>query len=212
MLQAIMSVFVWTLILAFVLHTVIRILRRFYKFPIPSFLVNLIDNPLRRRVQAPQRLAESLDVGEGALVLEVGPGSGTYTHAISTSVGMEGIIISLDIEPYVLKGLQTRMEELDVHNVFSLIADVHALPFPGGTFDAVYMITVIGEIPKAKDAVRAFYAVLKPGGKLMFSELLFDPDFLLPRTLRTWADEVGFRPHQREGNLLSYTLTFIRPG
>ena len=30
-----------------------RLIRHFYKFPMPEFLANLIDNPLRRRIQPP---------------------------------------------------------------------------------------------------------------------------------------------------------------
>ena len=32
-------------------HTLVRIIRRIYKFPMPEFLASLIDNPLRRRFQ-----------------------------------------------------------------------------------------------------------------------------------------------------------------
>ena len=31
----------------------IRIVRNFYKFPMPAFMANAIDNPLRRRIQPP---------------------------------------------------------------------------------------------------------------------------------------------------------------
>ena len=40
-------------------HTLVRIVRRFYKFPIPEFLANLIDNPLRRRLQPPDATRDS---------------------------------------------------------------------------------------------------------------------------------------------------------
>ena len=36
-------------------HTLVRIIRRFYKFPIPQFLANFIDNPLRRRISRPMQ-------------------------------------------------------------------------------------------------------------------------------------------------------------
>jgi hypothetical protein len=38
--------------LAFItLHTLVRIIRRFYKFPMPESMANLIDHPLRRKLQ-----------------------------------------------------------------------------------------------------------------------------------------------------------------
>lgn len=38
------------------LYTLVRMVRNFYKFPMPEFLANLINNPLRRRIQAPQEM------------------------------------------------------------------------------------------------------------------------------------------------------------
>ena len=34
-----------------ILHTIIRIIRYFYKFPMPQALANAIDHPLRRKLQ-----------------------------------------------------------------------------------------------------------------------------------------------------------------
>lgn len=38
-------------ILFITLHTILRNIRHFYKFHIPEFFANIIDNPLRRRIQ-----------------------------------------------------------------------------------------------------------------------------------------------------------------
>lgn len=57
-----------------IIHTIIRIIRYFYKFPIPQFLANLIDNPLRRKIQPPDRTPIRLGIEFGMTVLEVGQG------------------------------------------------------------------------------------------------------------------------------------------
>ena len=51
-----------------------------------------------------------------------------------------------------------------ITNIDARVADVFELPFEDGYFDAVYMITVIGEIPTAEIAMREFYRVLSPLG------------------------------------------------
>ena len=53
-------------------HTVVRIVRHFVKFPVPEVLADLIDNPLRRRVQPPDLLAQRHGVRTGMTVLDVG--------------------------------------------------------------------------------------------------------------------------------------------
>jgi ubiquinone/menaquinone biosynthesis C-methylase UbiE len=174
-------------------------------------MVPLIDNPFRRRIQSPKSLLESLQAKDGMRILEVGPGSGTYTQAFSEVIGETGLIAAIDIEMRVLSRLKVHLADLDLHNVYPIVADVHNLPFECAFFDAVYMITVIGEIPAPQQAFHSFFSALKPHGRLMFSEFLLDPDFPLPRTLRSWATEAGFRLLAQQGNLLTYTITFQRP-
>lgn len=53
------------------LHTAVRIVRHFVKFPVPEALADLIDNPLRRRLQPPGLLAERHGVRPGMTVLDI---------------------------------------------------------------------------------------------------------------------------------------------
>jgi ubiquinone/menaquinone biosynthesis C-methylase UbiE len=92
------------------------------------------------------------------------------------------------------------------------VADVYALPFDDGTFDAAYMITVIGEIPQPERAMKEISRVLKPTGTLSFSELFLDPDYPLASTTTRWARAAGLRLRQRFGNFFSYTLVFEKDG
>ena len=48
-----------------VLHTIARIVSHFYKFPIPEFLADLIDHPLRRRFQPPYEMAVRHGLNQG---------------------------------------------------------------------------------------------------------------------------------------------------
>lgn len=144
-------------------------------------------------------------------LLEVGPGNGTYTRAAGERLEERGLIVALDIEMRVAARLKNSMDAQNLRKVFPVVADVHLAPFTRQAFDAVYMVAVIGEIPGAEAAFHAFYDVLKPGGKLLFSELLLDPDYTLPRTLRVWAQKAGFEQAELHGGLLSYTVLFQRP-
>jgi len=195
--------------LAFIVyHTLVRIIRHFYKFPIPEFLVGLIDNPLRRRIQPPDRTAAWHGIEPGMTVLEVGPGSGTYTFAAARRVGPEGKLVTIDIEPKVIDRLRERIRVGGIANIDARTADVFDLPFEDGSFDVAYLIAVIGEIPTPERAMAEFQRVLKPGGTLAFSELFIDPDYPLPSTLVRLAGAARFRPKAKLGNFFCYTLQF----
>ena len=207
-LQDVIRILLWFSIFFISLQVVLRLVRRFYKFPIPSFLANLIDNPIRRRIQPPESTPARHGIRAGMRVLEVGPGNGTYTLAAGRAVGEAGQVVAVDIEPRIIERLQLRAAQEGASNIEARVADVHRLPFLDASFDAIYMIAVIGEIPAPGKAMREFHRVLRPGGTLAFSELLPDPDYSLPRTLQVLASEAGFRLHTRIGNLFYYTLLF----
>jgi len=193
---------------ALVLHTVVRIIRYFYKFPMPEFLANLIDNPLRRKIQPPGEMPTRHGIKPGMTVLEVGPGNGRYTLETARRVGSTGKVIAIDIEPKMIERVTQRARAEGVTNLEAKVADIYNLPFEEGVFDAIDMIAVIGEIPEPERAMREFYRVLKPFGTLAFSELLADPDYPLAQTLIRMACQAKFRLQKKVGGFFSYTVVF----
>jgi ubiquinone/menaquinone biosynthesis C-methylase UbiE len=123
-------------------------------------------------------------------------------------VGDSGQVVAVDIEPKMLMRLKARLREDGETNVDGLIADVHALPFNANTFVAVYMVTVIGEIPEPAGAMREFHRLLSSGGTLAFSELFIDPDYPTRKSLTRKAARAGFKPCYQAGNWFAYTLVF----
>lgn len=190
------------------LHTAVRIVRHFYKFPMPEFMADLIDHPLRRKFQPPLGTAVRHGIEPGMTVLEVGPGSGTYTVGAAKRVGDEGKIVTIDIEPKMVERVRRKAQAEGVGNIEARVADVYDLPFDDESFDAIYLIAVIGEIPEPGRAMKEFYRVLSPMGTLAFSELLLDPDYPLIGTLIRTANGVGFRLREKLGNFFHYTLVF----
>lgn len=190
------------------LHSIVRIVRHFHKFPIPQSFANLIDNPLRRRIQPPDETAIRHGIEPGMTVLEVGPGNGTYTVAAARRVGDNGRIITIDIEPKMIDRVARRAKAEGLNNIEARVADVYALPFDEGSFNLIYMIAVIGEIPDPGRAMLEFHRVLAPSGTLVFSEILLDPDYPRAQTLVREADTAGLRLRKRIGGFFYYTLFF----
>ncbi len=196
------------LVLAIIWHTLVRVVRHFYKFPMPHQLANLIDNPLRRKIQPPGVMPMRHGIEPGMTVLEVGPGNGTYTIETASWVGDDGGVVAIDIEPAAIERVETRAQAEGFDNIQARLADVIGLPFEEDSFDAVYLMSVIGELPSPQLALMEFYRVLKPAGVIAFSELLVDPDYPLTRTVIALATDAGFRLKSQEGNFFSYTLVF----
>jgi len=191
-----------------ILHTIIRIVRSFYKFPMPQWMANAIDNPFRRKIQPPDETAIRHGIKPGMIVLEIGPGNGTYTLGAARQIGLDGKLITVDIEPKMIERVNQRIEFEGVTNIDARVADVYKLPFEEAKFDLIYMITVINEIPDIPKALAEFHRVLKPSGTLVFSELFMDPDYPLAATLTRKVLAAKFRLIEKIGNFFYYTLVF----
>lgn len=212
MLKVFFYLILGLLLVPVILHTIVRMIRYFYKFPMPEFLANLIDNPLRRRIQPPSEMPIRHGIKPGMTVLEVGPGNGRYSIETARRVGSTGKVIAIDIEPKMIERVLRRAKAENITNLEAKVADVYHLPFEDGIFDAIYLITVISEIPESERALREFYRVLSTSGTLAFSELLTDPDYPLAQTLVRKASKTNFQLKKKLGSFFSYTLIFEKQG
>jgi ubiquinone/menaquinone biosynthesis C-methylase UbiE len=189
-------------------EVVLRFVRRFYQFPIPSYVARLIDNPIRRRIQPPDRIAEWMGVGDSMQVLEIGPGPGTFTFAVARRVGDRGHVYAVDIQESIISGLSEKIARQGIPNVTARVASAYELPFPDQFFDRVFMIAVLGEIPDKKRALTEFRRVIKDNGILAIGEFLPDPDYPRRKTVVAWCEGSGFYLSEQFGNLLHYLLLF----
>ncbi len=191
------------------LITVVKLARRLYPFPIPHFMTELIDNPVRRKyIQKPDQIAQRMGTFSGAIVLEVGPGKGSYTKAVAKRILPKGIVYATDIQQPILDKLQLRLDEVGIKNIVPKLDDAYNLDFEDNSFDIIFAIACLPEIPKPVKVLNEFKRVLKPGGTISLCELFIDPDYPLRRTEKKWAEEAGLILKEEFGNWFSYQLNF----
>ena len=192
----------------------VRLIRRFAKFPAPAFIGRFLDSGLRRRLQPPDRIIADSAIRTGMKILEVGCGSGAFTIAAARAAGLEGQVYALDIEERMLKQLERKLaspENSDIRNIELLNKSAYELPFKDCSLDLIFMVTVFQEIPDKQRALKEAQRVLKPSGILAISEWLPDPDYPWKSTTVRQVEKAGFKIEGFSGNLWSYTVRFIRP-
>lgn len=202
---------VFILFLGFLVFTQIflRLIRRYYPFPIPGFATQLIDNPLRRRfVQRPEVLAKRMGLEPGMTVVEIGPGKGSYTIVFAGKVLPGGKVYAVDIQEYVVERLRKRIEKEGIINVIPKIDNAYELSFEDSSVDRVVTIACLPEIPEPVKVLRECHRILKPDGLVCLSELFPDPDYPRRKTEKRWADEAGFELEEEFGNWFVYQLNF----
>ena len=98
-------------------------------------------NPLRRLVQSPERTVGRMQLREDAHVLEVGCGPGFFSPSIERAVP-NGRLVQLDLQTEMLSVARDRMTSACL-----VSADAAKLPFASGSFDAVFVSAMLGEVP-----------------------------------------------------------------
>ena len=61
-----------------------------------------LDRPEREREEAPSKAIAALDIPAGAVVADVGAGSGYYTVRLAKVVGPTGRVVATDLQPGML--------------------------------------------------------------------------------------------------------------
>lgn len=163
---------------------------------------------LPRGPHSPRRLEGVLLPGRGERILEIGPGVGIHALPIASALSPDGVLEVLDMQQEMLDELQRRARDAGITNIVARAGDAQALPYPDHTFDAAYLVCVLGEVPDGRAALRELRRALKPDGRLIVGEVLLDPDFVPLATLQEKAHEAGFRFEQKTGPGFSYFAVF----
>ena len=86
-----------------------------------------------------------------------------------------------------------------VRNAQIVQDDGQQIPLPSWSFDLVFLVDVVGEVPDKAMFFKECAQVLKPNGILTVTGQINDPDFRLPSTIYALATEVGLGEEGREG-------------
>jgi ubiquinone/menaquinone biosynthesis C-methylase UbiE len=157
------------------------------------------------------RLREILEPRPGERVLELGVGTGYYTVELALWLAPGGQLDLFDLQQEMLDHTMRRVEAADLETpVVPTQGDATAMPYADGTFDAVVLTTVLGEIPDQEAALREIRRVLKPEGRLVVGELAIDPHLVTPRALKSRGAAAGLRLEHRSGTALGY-FARLRP-
>lgn len=157
-----------------------------------------------------RRLDALLGARPGDRILEIGPGTGLQALHVAGQLGESGRLDIIDIQPPMLGHVMRRAAARGITAIVPTVGDAAKLPFPDASFDAAYLVTVLGEIPDPAAAVSELGRVLKPGGRLVVGEC-FDRHFVPLVTLLRYANAAGLALGARLGPPLCYLAQFHAP-
>ena len=179
--------------------------------PCPFWLSWLLENPFMNTVAGADSILDRLLLEQGMMVLDVGCGPGRLTVPAARRVGPEGCVTALDIQPEMLERTQRKLDAAGLTNVKLVRSGAGDGTINRDMFDLALLVTVLGEIPDRMAALAEIFHALKPGGILSVTEVLPDPHFQTPTTIRRLASEVGFEEQAFFGSFPAFTIHLQKP-
>jgi SAM-dependent methyltransferase len=118
--------------------------------------------------EIPRLLGLKLD----SSVLEVGCGSGGYALFVAKSVGCR--VVGIDLNGPGIENANRIAAEAGLRERvnFELCDASKRLPFEDASFDAVFSNDVLCHLPGRESVIGEMFRVLKPGGRMLFSDAL----------------------------------------
>lgn len=119
---------------------------------------------------------------KGETVLDLGSGAGIDCFLAANKVGKTGKVIGIDMTPEMIARARENAKKGDYSNVEFRPGEIENLPVDSESVDVVISNCVINLVPDKKKAFKEAFRVLRPGGRLMVSDIVLSKE--LPKSIK----------------------------
>lgn len=134
-----------------------------------------------------------VELKKGDLVLDLGSGGGIDVFLAANKVGKSGKVIGVDMTEKMIENAALTAKNGKYENVEFKLGEIEDLPVENDSIDVIISNCVINLTPDKLTAYKEAFRVLKPGGKILISDLVTEaelPDVIKQR-LQAWSGCTG---------------------
>lgn len=134
----------------------------------PPADLGLLEPPDRATWQKPEQIMDALKIFDGAVVADIGAGSGWFTIRLAERVGPNGTVYAEDVQKQMLQSIERRVSREGLQNVRTRLGTQADPNLPRRSLDAVLMVDSYQELEPANRVsfLGNLAAALKPNGRI----------------------------------------------
>jgi len=171
-----------------------------------------LESAERAAWQKPDQVVAALGLKPGQTACDVGAGPGYFTLRLARTVGADGRVFAVDVEPRLLSLLAARLAAAGLANVTPVLARPDDPLLPRAACDVVLIVDTYHHFPDGPAYLRGLRRVVTPGGRIVnidfhkretpvgppLAHRIAREDFLRDAAAAglTVASEETFLPHQ----------------
>jgi len=126
---------------------------------------------------------------EGQTVLDLGSGAGIDCFLAAQQVGPSGQVIGIDMTPEMIEKARGNAASSGYGNVEFRLGEIENLPVADASVDVIISNCVLNLSPEKSKVLAEAYRVLKPGGRLVVSDMV--SEHTVPTILQGNLDAVA---------------------
>lgn len=162
-------------------------MKDFFEFD-PKKYIQRMDTP-EKHTEVYQVFADfvRVNVETPTHVLDVASGPGVLGCMLS-ELWRDAEIIGIDISQEMVDYARKRAERFGCKNLKFICGDARNLQFPDEHFDVIVCRGFLKVVPEVENVVKECWRVLRPGGKMFFSDTYYEGLSVLPAICKNEAE------------------------
>lgn len=121
----------------------------------------------REVYSARERVLAECKIKPGAIVADIGAGTGFYSRIFSEAVGKSGWVYAVDISPKFLQHINEKARESNVRNLTAVLGSERSICLPPNSVDLAFICDTYHHFEYPTETLASIFSAVKPGGTLV---------------------------------------------